>query len=122
MCKACEPKEVDWSNPEDIVIKTFESLRGTSILVGILKHYGKLEVPRSIFNELLTEQQLFPNDFITKNGSMAAVTYDRSTDKFGFELGYMDEKPYPENIIGFSCTRAETHVGPIEYSDPYYRN
>ena len=53
---------------------------------------------------------------------MAAVTYDKDSDKFGFHLAYMDEKPYPKNIIGFSCTRAETHVGPIEYSDPYYRN
>lgn len=122
MCKQCEPKDVNWNDPNDVMIKTFESLRGTSILVGILKHHGKLEVPRSIFNELLTEKQIFPNDFITKNGSMARVTYDRQKDMFEFELAYMDEKPYPDNVVGFSCTRAETHVGPIEYNDPYYRN
>lgn len=122
MCKQCEPKEVNWQDPHDVMVKTFESLRGTSILVAILKHYGKLELPRSIFNELLTEKQIFPNDFITKNGSMARVTYDKDKDTFGFELAYMDEKPYPLNVVGFSCTRAETHVGPIDYNDPYYRN
>jgi hypothetical protein len=121
MCQACVKKEVNWDDPEDIVIKLFESLRATSILVGILKHHGKINVPKNVFMEILKEDQIFPNDFITKNGSMANVTYDKSSDEFGFELRYMDEYPHPDNTVGFQCTRSMTHVGDIDYDSPYYR-
>jgi hypothetical protein len=120
MCHACIKKEVNWDSPQDVIAKLFESLRATSILVGILKHNGKLTVPKDIFMEILKEDQIFPNDFITKNGSMAAVTYDPESDEFGFELGYMDE-PHPINIVGHQCTRSMTHVGDIDYNSPYYR-
>ena len=121
MCTFCEKKEVDFNDPNDVVKKIFESMRATSILVGILKYNKKLGVPREFFMELLTEDQIFPNDFITKNGSMARVSYDKETDMFEFELGYMDEFPYPDNTIGFQCTRSMTHVGDIDYNSPYYR-
>lgn len=108
--------------PPKRIVDTFEAMRATSILVAILKHNGKLGVPRSILDELLTQEQIFPNDFITKNGSMARVTYEKEKDMFFFELGYMDEKPYPNHLIGFQCTRSDTRVGDISYDDPYYRN
>lgn len=108
--------------PPKRIIDTFEAMRATSILVAILKHNGKLGVPRYILDELLTQEQVFPNDFITKNGSMARVTYEKEKDMFFFELGYMDEKPYPNHLIGFQCTRSDTRVGDISYDDPYYRN
>lgn len=118
------PEDLEYigHQPPKKIIDTFEAMRATSILVAILKHNGKLGVPRSIFNELLTEEQVFPNDFITRNGSMARVTYDKTKDMFFFELGYMDEKPYPDHLIGFQCTRSDTRVGEISYDDPYYRN
>jgi hypothetical protein len=53
---------------------------------------------------------------------MARVTYEKEKDMFFFELGYMDEKPYPNHLIGFQCTRSDTRVGDISYDDPYYRN
>ncbi len=118
------PEDLEYigHQPPKKIVDTFQAMKATSILVAILKHNGKLGVPRNIFNELLTEEQVFPNDFITQNGSMARVTYDRYKDMFFFELGYMDEKPYPDHLIGFQCTRSDTRVGDIDYNDPYYRN
>jgi hypothetical protein len=47
--------------------KIFDKIRATSAFVGILKHYGKLSVPRDVFMTLITEKQEWPNDFIYKN-------------------------------------------------------
>ena len=111
----------DINNDNHITIKIYETLKATSILVGILKHYKKLEVPRDIFKEVLIEEQMFPNDFITKNGSMMIVTYDQNTKSYGFELGYKDSPPYPEGTLGFTCTRSSTQVGYVDYDSPHYR-
>ena len=111
----------DINDDNHITIKIYETLKATSILVGILKHYEKLEVPREIFEEVVHEEQMFPNDFITKNGSMMIVTYDTNTKSYGFELGYKDSPPYPKGIVGFTCTRGGTQVGYVDYDSPYYR-
>jgi hypothetical protein len=79
-----DTNEYDKENNIHTTIKIFESLKATSILVGILKHYGELNVPKEIFMELLTEEQIFPNVFITKNGSAMCVTYNENSDEFGF--------------------------------------
>lgn len=99
----------------------FEKLRATSALVAILKHYGKISVPRSMFNELLTNEQIWPNDFITNNGSAMCVTYDEKTEEFGFELKYESDGDKPFNAIGFQCTRGNLEVGHIDYNSPFYR-
>lgn len=98
----------------------FENLRATSAFVGILKNQGKISVPAEIFLELLNEQ-VWPNDFITNNGSAMCVTYDEDKNEFGFELMYEDEGYKPANAIGFQCTRGNLEVGFIDYSSPYYR-
>jgi hypothetical protein len=113
--------DFDINNQDHQAIKIFESLKATSILVAILKHYGKLNVPQEIFKELITEEQIWPNDFITKNGSMAAVSFDPNTQMFGFELRYQDEGAPPNNTFGFLCTRSTTDVGEIDFNSPHYR-
>ena len=98
----------------------FENLRATTALVAILKHQGKTSVPAEMFDELLNEQ-IWPNDFITKNGSAMCITYDKDLKEFGFELMYEDDGIKPENAIGFQCTRGNLEVGFIDYNSPYYR-
>ena len=98
----------------------FENLRATAALVGILKNQGKISVPAKVFEELLNEQ-VWPNDFISNNGSAMCVTYDKLADEFGFELMYEDDGYRPENAIGFQCTRGNLEVGFIDYNSPYYR-
>jgi hypothetical protein len=98
----------------------FENLRATSALVAILKNQGKILVPADSLKELLSEQ-VWPNDFISKNGSAMCVTYDKNTNTFGFELMYEDDGYKPENAIGFQCTRGNLEVGFVDYNSPYYR-
>ncbi len=98
----------------------FNNLRATTAFVAILKHQGKVSVPADIFKELLNEQS-WPNDFITKNGSAMCVTYDKDLNEFGFELMYEDDGYRPTNSIGFQCTRGNLEVGYIDYNSPYYR-
>lgn len=101
-------------------IKIFENLRATAVLVGILKHFGKINLPRNIFLELINKQE-WPTDFITNNGSMMCVTYDEEKDSFGFEIRYMSDGEFPKNTLGFQCTRGNLEVGHIDYNSPYYR-
>lgn len=98
----------------------FENLRATSAFVAILKHQGKVSVPAEIFEELL-EDQVWPNDFISNNGSAMCVTYDSSKNEFGFELMYEDDGYKPNDAIGFQCTRGNLEVGFVDYNSPYYR-
>jgi hypothetical protein len=104
---------------ENVII--FENLRATAVLVGILNHFGKINLPRNMFLELLNKQE-WPNDFITNHGSMMCVTYDEEKDTFGFEIRYKSDGKYPENAIGFQCTRGNLEVGHIDYNSPHYRN
>jgi len=106
---------------EDINRIIFEKIRATSVLVAILKHYGKLSVPRNIFKELLENEQVWPNDFITNNGSMMCVTYDEDSEEMGFELRYESDGERPKNSIGFQCTRGNPDVGFVDYNSPFYR-
>jgi hypothetical protein len=101
-------------------IKAFDNLRATTALVAILKHQGKISVPANIFEDLLSEQ-VWPDDFITKNGSAMCVTYDESKNEFGFELMYEDDGYKPLNTIGFQCTRGNLEVGFVDYNSPHYR-
>jgi hypothetical protein len=106
-------------NSEDL--KTiFENLRATSAFVAILKHQGKVSVPAEMFEELLNDQ-VWPNDFISNNGSAMCVTYDSNTNEFGFELMYEDDGYKPDDAIGFQCTRGNLEVGFVDYNSPYYR-
>lgn len=98
----------------------FNNLRATSAFVAILKHNGKLSVPAKMFDELLNEQ-VWPNDFIYKNGSAMCITYDKESDEFGFELMYEDDGYKPDNAIGFQCTRGNLEVGHIDYDSPLYK-
>lgn len=105
----------------DEQLKTiFENLRATSAFVAILKHNGKMTVPAKMLTELLNEQ-IWPNDFITNNGSAMCVTYNKDLDEFGFELMYEDDGYRPDNSIGFQCTRGNLEVGFVDYNSPYYR-
>lgn len=98
----------------------FENLRATTAFVAILKHQGRISIPAELLEELLNDQ-VWPNDFITKNGSMMCVTYDKDKNEFGFELLYEEDGNAPENKIGFQCTRGNLEVGYIDYNSPYYR-
>jgi hypothetical protein len=98
----------------------FEKLRATTALVGLLKHNGKMTVPAEMFLELLNEQK-WPNDFITNNGSAMCVTYDHDTKEFGFELMYEDDGYKPDDALGFQCTRGNLEVGFVDYNSPFYR-
>jgi len=102
--------------------KIFEQIRATSAFVGILKHYGKLSVPRNLFMTLITEKQIWPNDFIYKNGSSMLITYDKDTDSLGFELKYQSDGDTPDNAIGYQCTRNQTQVGFVDHDSPLYRS
>lgn len=97
-----------------------EKLKATTALVAILKHYGKIKIPSEMFKELSNEQ-IFPNDFITINGSAMCVTYDKDTDEVGFELMYEDDGIRPENTLAFICTRGNLDVGSIDYNHPLYK-
>jgi len=99
----------------------FENMRATAVLVGILKHFKKINIPSDVFKQLLFEEQKWPNDFITKNGSAMCITYDEKQDCFGFELLYEDDGYKPDNAIGFQCTRGNLEVGFIDYNSPLYR-
>lgn len=102
------------------LLKIFNNLRATAVLVGILKHNGKISLPAEMFTELLNEQ-IWPNDFITNNGSAMCITYDKDSNSFGFELAYEDDGYRPENLIGFQCTRGNLDVGFVDYNSPFYR-
>lgn len=101
---------------EDVV----EKIKATTVLVAILKHHGKIKIPSNIFEELSNEQ-IFPNDFITKNGSAMCITYDKNTNEIGFELMYEDDGIRPENTLAFICTRGNLEVGNIDYNHPLYK-
>ena len=64
--------------------------------------------------EELLQEQKWPNDFITKNGSAMCVTFDRDKNEIGFELMYEDDGYKPDDAIGFQCTRGNLEVGFIE--------
>lgn len=106
---------------QDVNRLIFENMRATTALVAILKHHGKMSVPKEIFNELVTVKQEFPNDFITKNGSMMCVTHNEEDDSIGFELRYKSDGEFPKNTIGFHCTRGNPEVGFVDYNSPHYR-
>jgi hypothetical protein len=105
---------------EDDLKTIFENLRATSAFVAILKHNGKMTVPASMLKDLL-EPQIWPNDFIYKNGAAMCVTYNRDADEFGFELMYEDDGYKPDDAIGFQCTRGNLEVGFIDYNHPLYK-
>jgi hypothetical protein len=100
--------------------KIFERLRATTVFVAILKNYGKISLPTKIFKELLNDQ-IWPNDFITNNGSSMCITYNKELDEFGFELMYKDDGYNPKDSIGFQCTRGFLEVGDIDYNSPFYK-
>lgn len=106
-------------NEEDLK-KIFNNLRATSAFVAILKHNGKMTVPSKMLLDLL-EPQIWPNDFIYKNGAAMCVTYNHEKDEFGFELMYEDDGYKPNDAIGFQCTRGNLEVGHIDYNDPRYK-
>jgi hypothetical protein len=98
----------------------FNNLRATTVFVALLKYHGKMSLPGKMFKELLDEQ-IWPNDFIYKNGSAMCVTYDQNTNEFGFELMYEDDGYKPDDAIGFQCTRGNLEVGHIDYNSPLYK-
>jgi hypothetical protein len=110
---------MDEYNQEELE-KIFKNLRATSAFVAILKHNGKMSVPASMLKELI-QDQIWPNDFIYKNGSAMCVTYDRDSNEFGFELMYEDDGYIPKDAIGFQCTRGNLEVGYIDYNDKRYK-
>jgi hypothetical protein len=101
--------------------KIFNNLRATAVFVALLKHNGKMFLPGDMFKELLNEQ-IWPNDFIYKNGSAMCITYDKDKNEFGFELMYEDDGYVPNNALGFQCTRGNLEVGHIDYNDPRIKN
>lgn len=105
----------------DLNEKILTNLRATAVLVGILKHYKKINLPRSLFVELAEKEQVWPNDFITNNGSMMCITYDENLDELGFELKYKSDGDIPNNAIAFQCTRGNLEVGFVDYNSPFYR-
>jgi hypothetical protein len=102
--------------------KIFNQIRATSAFVGILKHHGKLSVPRDVFMSLITEKQEWPNDFIYKNGSSMLITYNEDDDSFSFELKYLMDGDMPDNAVGYQCTRNQTEVGFVDHDSPLYRS
>jgi len=109
---------------EDIVINTkiAEQLSGTSTLVAILDHYGKLTVPRKNLMELAEVEQIWPNDFISNHGSSMAITYDKQKDEVGFELRYISDNNHPEDLIAYTCTRNSSNVGFVDHDSPLYKD
>ena len=94
--------------------------KATSILVAILKHNGKMTIPSDLFIDLFDEQ-IWPNDYITKNGNSMCVTYNKDTEEISFELMYEDDGYRPENTIAFICTRGNLDVGYVDYNHPLYK-
>lgn len=102
--------------------KIAEALAGTNTLVAILEHYGKLFVPRKNLMELIEVEQLWPNDFIYNHGSAMAVTYNPNTEEFGFELRYKMDNDHPQDLVAYTCTRNQTHVGFVDHDSPIYKD
>lgn len=117
-----DDKIFDVDNKEHQVYKIMENIRATSAFVAILKHYGELSVPKEIFEELIDKEQVWPNDFITNNGSSMAIKYDPDSNSFSFKLEYLDEWDGNGEYTGHQCTRNMTDVGYVDYNSPYYRN
>jgi hypothetical protein len=109
---------------EDALInqRISEQLAGTNTLVAILEHYGKLTVPRKNLMELIEVEQLWPNDFIYRHGSAMAITYNPITEEMGFELRYNMDNDHPADIVAYTCTRNQTHVGFVDHDSPIYKD
>lgn len=106
---------------KDINEKIMENLRATSVLVAILEKYKKVNISRDVFLELAETKQEWPNDFITKHGSMMCITYDEDSNEYGFELKYKSDNDFPDNTIAFQCTRGNLEVGFVDYNSPFYK-
>lgn len=106
---------------DELNYKIFNNLAATNTLVAILEHHGKLTIPRKNLIELAEVEQKWPNDFIYKHGASMLVTYNPITDEMGFELRYLMDNDDPADIVGYMCTRNQTHVGFVDHDSPLYR-
>lgn len=115
-----------WQNipKKDKIIteKISSKIAGTTALVAILEHYGKLTVPRKNLIELAEVEQVWPNDFITKHGSSMAITYNHETDEMGFELKYSSDGDHPSDLVAYACTRNFAKVGFVDHDSPFYKD
>jgi hypothetical protein len=115
-----------WQNisEEDALInaKISKEIAGTTALVAILKHYGKLTVPRKNLMELIEVEQVWPNDFITRHGSSMAITYNIDTDDIGFELKYSSDEDHPSDLVAYTCTRNFAKAGFVDHDSPLYKD
>jgi hypothetical protein len=102
--------------------KITAKIAGTTALVAILEHHGKLTVPRKKLMELIEVEQVWPNDFITKHGSSMAMTYDIKTDEIGFELRYSSDGDHPSDLVAYGCTRNFAKVGFVDHDSPFYKD
>jgi hypothetical protein len=112
-------------SPKDTSINKiiFKEIEATSAFVAILKHHGKLSVPRESLMSLVTEKQIWPNDFIYKNGNAMLITYDKDSDSIGFELKYNSKEGiFADNELGYKCTRNQTEVGFVDHDSPLYKD
>jgi hypothetical protein len=113
-----------WISQEDAEIneKISDQLAGTNALTAILEHYGKLNVPRKNLMELIEIEQIWPNDFMYRHGSVMAVTYNPDTDEMGFELRYLMDNDHPADLVAYICARNQTKVGDIDHDSPIYKH
>jgi hypothetical protein len=98
--------------------KIFNWLKGNNVLVALLRANGKLSVPTSLLMELNDYDQVFPTDFISRNGSIMRVTHNDDISEFSFELAYVDDPVEPgTHMMGHVCVRQHPENGEIQYSD-----
>jgi len=98
--------------------KVFAGLKGNNVLDALLRENGKLSVSSSLLEELSDYEQLFPTDFISRNGSIMRVSHNDDLSKFNFELAYVDDPITPgDHIMGHVCVRQHPENGDIQYSD-----
>jgi hypothetical protein len=101
-------------------LNIFNRISATTIFSAVLGHYGELRLPDNIFDDLLTEEQTFPNDFVTKNVAMFVMRHDQSSGEFIFEPRYPSEGNLRDQL-GYLCVRGTTEVGHVDYDSPYYK-
>lgn len=103
--------------------KVFDLIRADSALVAILEHLGQVQVPLDNFNDLITDQQVWPNDFIYKHGSSMRLSYDEASESILFDLRYKNyDDDIPKGILGYQCTRNMSDVGFVDHDSPLYRS
>ena len=101
-------------------LSIFNKISATTIFSAILKQYGELRLPDNVFDDLVTEEQKFPNDFVTKNVAMFVMRHDVDSGEFIFEPRYPSQGNLPDQL-GYLCVRGTTEVGHVDYDSPYYK-